>query len=253
MSAADWFPVEPGRYLKNTMHLTTRQHGGYWLLILAALENDGDLPGSDLALASIAKMDAKAWKEDGSTLKAFLTWADDHWVHEYAAFVCQQAQLRIDAKSIAGKMGAAKRWQGRANGKPIAVPSDSHRQTDAHLQLQLQGNETTTPTVSPNARERASQPGRASLIRDDWQPSEIAVAQLRKGRPDLVGAFFDQRMLDFRLWCRDKAVMSHDHEAAWLGFMGKSRAAPKASDDDEVEAALQRSKQFGQPGYRLGG
>lgn len=85
---------------------------------------------------------------------------------------------------------------------------------------------TPTPSVAGSARERATHTGRASLIREDWQPSEIAIAQLRKGRPDLVGAFFDQRMTDFRLWCRDKAVMSHDPEAAWLGFMRKSLAAP---------------------------
>lgn len=137
--SADWFPLEPGRYLKNTLHLTTRQHGGYWLLIMAALENDGRLPKADAALASIAKLDAKGWKEDGETLKAYLTAADGHWLHEYAAFLCADVRARIGAKSSAGKKGAAKRWQGRANGKPIAVPSGSQCQTDAQLHEQEQG------------------------------------------------------------------------------------------------------------------
>lgn len=141
MSTADWFPVDPGKYLRNTMHLTTRQHGGYWLLILAALENDGELPGGDVALASVAKLDAKAWKEDGDTLKAFLTRKGDIWVHEYAAFVCKEAKSRIDAKSNAGKMGAEKRWQGRRKSKPIAPTSDSHRQTDAQIQEERQAHE----------------------------------------------------------------------------------------------------------------
>jgi uncharacterized protein YdaU (DUF1376 family) len=137
--SADWFPLEPGRYLKNTLHLTTRQHGGYWLLIMAALENDGRLPKADAALASIAKLDAKGWKEDGETLKAYLTAAEGHWLHEYAAFLCADVRARIGAKSSAGKKGAAKRWQGRANGKPMAVPCRSQSQTDAQLQGQEQG------------------------------------------------------------------------------------------------------------------
>ncbi len=141
--SVDWFPLEPGRYLKNTLHLTTRQHGGYVLLIMAALEGGGRLPKSDAALASIAKLDAKGWKEDGGTLKAYLTDGGDHWLHEYAAFLCADVRARLDAKSKAGKKGAEKRWRGRANGKAMAVPSDSQCQTNAHKQLQgepLQGS-----------------------------------------------------------------------------------------------------------------
>ena len=157
--SVDWFPLEPGRYLKNTLHLTTRQHGGYVLLIMAALESGGHLPKSDAALASIAKLDAKGWKEDGATLKAYLTDAGDHWLHEYAAHLCADVRSRLDAKRSAGKKGAAKRWQGRANGKPVAVPSGSHCQTDAQEQLQgkpLQGfppDEDSSPPVA--ARESA--------------------------------------------------------------------------------------------------
>jgi uncharacterized protein YdaU (DUF1376 family) len=80
---------------------------------MAALENDGKLPGSDMALASIAKLDAKAWKEDGETLKAFLDRRSDHWVHGYAEHVCKQVREMIDAKRKAGQAGAKKRWNGR--------------------------------------------------------------------------------------------------------------------------------------------
>jgi uncharacterized protein YdaU (DUF1376 family) len=117
MSAGEWFPFEPGRYLKNTLHLTARQHGGYLLLLLAAIENDGMLPGAEAALASIAKLDAKAWREDGDTLKAFLTRQGNAWVHEYAAFVCEDIKKRIAGKRKAGIAGAKKRWDGRSNPK----------------------------------------------------------------------------------------------------------------------------------------
>lgn len=50
--------------------------------------------------------------------------------------------------------------------------------------------------------------------------------RLRTGRPDLVGEFYDQRLQAFRLWCREKAITSHDFEATWMKFMIQSHAAP---------------------------
>lgn len=136
MVADAWFPFNVGDYLSNTLHLTARQHGGYILLICAAFKARGALPGSDVALASIAKLSPREWREDGDTLKAFLTRQGDEWVHERVLFEWNEAQSRTEAKSAAGKMGAAKRWQGRAKGKSMAPPSGSHRQNDTHLQQQ---------------------------------------------------------------------------------------------------------------------
>lgn len=254
MSAADWFPVNPGKYLKNTLHLTTRQHGGYWLLILAAFEGCGVLPGTDAGLMAITKLDGRAWKEDGPVLKAFLARRGDEWIHEYVMFEWNEAQARIAAKSEAGKIGAKKRWQGRGrgNGSAIAVASVRQWQNDAHLQLQE--HETTTPCVTTTARDRATHTGRVGLVPLDWEPSEADLTALRKGRPDLVGDWYTTRMQDFRDWCASAAVTSHDVAATWRGFMRKSRNAPKGMETDaEVEAAIERSKDFGKPGYKYGG
>jgi hypothetical protein len=40
-----------------------------------------------------------------------------------------------------------------------------------------------------------------------------------------VGEFYDSRLQAFRLWCREKAITSHDFEATWLKFMIQSHAA----------------------------
>lgn len=142
MADLDWFPVEPGRYLKNTLHLTARQHGAYLLWIFAAFEARGDLPGTDAGLMSIGKLSAKDWREDGPVLKAFLTREGDKWVHEFARHLRADAEARVAAKSKAGKEGAEKRWNGRrkvtAIGIDMAAPSVCQRQNDAQLQEQLQ-------------------------------------------------------------------------------------------------------------------
>lgn len=234
MSDIDWFPLEPGRYLKNTMHLTTRQHGAYWLLIMAAFEARGVLPGTDQGLMAITRLSTKEWREDGDVLKAFLTRDGDRWVHEFAKHQREDAEARVAAKSSAGKKGAHKRWNGRANGSAMAEPSISHRQTDAQIQKQIQEHSSvsTTSTVTPSAADAARQSGaapRAKLIWDDWTPSEQAVANLRKGRPDLIGALYDERMQDFREWCRAKAVTSHDIEATWSSFMRRTKVPAEPS------------------------
>lgn len=102
--------------------------------------------------------------------------------------------------------------------------------------------EETTESVADNARPRATQPAdgldppqflrrpRAVLIPDDWQPSENALMNLRKGRPDLVGKLYDDRMQDFREWCRANAVTSHDPEASWSSFMRKTRTSAPAGE-----------------------
>lgn len=159
MADLDWFPVEPGRYLKNTLHLTARQHGAYLLWIFAAFEARGDLPGTDAGLMSIGKLTAKDWKEDGPILKAFLTREGGKWVHEFARHLRADAEARVAAKSKAGKEGAEKRWNGRrkgdANGNVIATPPISQWQTDAHLQEQGQKQESHAAASSDTPRALA--------------------------------------------------------------------------------------------------
>lgn len=142
----EWMAFSVDDYVSNTMHLSTRQHGGYILLICAAWKAKGRLPGNDAALMTITRLAAPEWKVDGPVLKEFLTWRGDHWVQERVEYEWQDAQSMIDAKSKAGRIGARKRWQGRngaiangsGDGNDIADASHTHRQTDAPLPLPLQ-------------------------------------------------------------------------------------------------------------------
>ena len=157
----DWMAFNIDDYVSNTLHLTTRQHGGYILLICAAWKAKGRLPGADAALMAIAKLTPKEWKEDGEALKAFLTRNGDGWVHERVMFEWNEADSLISAKSKGGKKGAKKRWEGRTkttetpNDTPIGHPSQKHRTpTDTPntpLQEPLPGTVTTTPSAADSA------------------------------------------------------------------------------------------------------
>jgi len=79
------------------------------------------------------------------------------------------------------------------------------------------------PTVAESALSRETQPQASQKIGEDWNPSEAATATLRSTMPWLTGALYDERMQDFREWCRAKAVTTADPEATWSSFMRKTR------------------------------
>lgn len=143
----EWMAFNVDDYVSNTLHLTTRQHGAYILLICAAWKCKGMLPGTDAGLMAIAKLSPKEWAADGDVLKAFLTRRGDTWAHERVEFEWKDSEAIIAAKRRAGKEGAKRRWHGRGNGTPMADASQEHCQTDAPEPLPLpnpsHGNTTT--------------------------------------------------------------------------------------------------------------
>jgi hypothetical protein len=98
--------------------------------------------------------------------------------------------------------------------------------------------------VANSAPKGASHAGKGRLITEAWQPSEADIADIRQEKPHLVGDLFDQRMRDFRDWCAAGAIWSFDEAATWRGFMRKTKR-DNATRDDDMEAALERSRRFG--------
>jgi uncharacterized protein YdaU (DUF1376 family) len=228
MSDIEWMAFNVDDYVTNTMHLTTRQHGAYILLICAAWKAKGVLPGVDAALMATAKLTPKEWREDAPILKAFLTRRGDAWVHERVEFEWKDAQALIAAKSRAGKAGARKRWDGRSNGAAMADASQEQRQSDAPSPEPVPN-----PPASKNLCVSQSAPVGAThtkLLMDweGWKPSAAAIEALRTTHPWLTGDMFDARQRDFADWCRSHAVTSSDPDSTWSSFMRKTHA-PKVA------------------------
>lgn len=185
----DWMAFNVADYVANTLHLTARQHGAYILLICAAWGNKGILPGSDAGLMAIAKLSNKEWKQDGDTLKAFLTRRGEAWVHERVEFEWNDAQALIEAKSKAGKEGARRRWHGRANSSAIAEPQQTHKQNDAPLPLQGSEAKASAPDVASIVFNQAREWLIANTGRSDQECRKL-LGKWRKSASDgdIIGA-----------------------------------------------------------------
>lgn len=176
MKADTWMAFYVGDYMTDTMHLTTRQHGAYLLLIIAAWKGCGWIAGTDTALMAITKLSPKEWQQDGPALLPFFAKDGDKLRHNRVAYEWNEAQRRTADKSRAGRAGASKRWHSSANGNAMAEPMRTQSQVDAHSQSQLQEPVTATDriergAVAPCANEGANDGRRGTRLSADWQPS----------------------------------------------------------------------------------
>jgi uncharacterized protein YdaU (DUF1376 family) len=147
-----WMPLDIGRYMADTLHLTTEQHGAY-LLLLCAYWGAGPLPDDDGSLASIAKMPRKAWDSRArDTIRAFFHKGDDGKLHQKRADIEREKAQRIsETRSQAGNNGASARWHGskqtngNGHGASIANAMANASQTDAPSPSQRKKDSPLTP------------------------------------------------------------------------------------------------------------
>src|SRR5260370_39531180 len=114
MKSANWMAFYVGDYAKNTLNLTTRQHGAYLLLILACWQEDGSVDGDDDTLASITKLPMPEWLHDKPKLASYFEITPEKWTHRRVLEeLAETARLRRE-RSVAGQRGAARRGGAQA-------------------------------------------------------------------------------------------------------------------------------------------
>jgi uncharacterized protein YdaU (DUF1376 family) len=101
MSRRSWMPLYVSDYIGDTGHLSTLQHGAYFLLILHYWAK-GSLPDDDHQLAKITRMRIEDWRRNRPILQAFF---HDGWKHKRI-----EAELRRSVeigvkRAVAGSKG----------------------------------------------------------------------------------------------------------------------------------------------------
>jgi uncharacterized protein YdaU (DUF1376 family) len=129
MANSPAFQFYPKDYLgdKNTIPMTTLEHGAYFLLLLHCWEEDG-LPGDLGDLADMARLSVEDFTSMwGRRLKKCFVWNDKKNVYENPRLLKEIKKQKAwkKKKSDAGKQGADKRWHqtGNGDGTAMALPS----------------------------------------------------------------------------------------------------------------------------------
>lgn len=101
-------PIFPDAYHRDTTHLSTEEHGAYFLLLMAAWGSDDcSLPNDARRLAALAKMSVQKWQKMAPTVLEF-------WTIEKGRLT-QKRLLKefhyVIEKSKKAKASVAKRWE----------------------------------------------------------------------------------------------------------------------------------------------
>lgn len=130
-----WMPLDIGKYLGDTMHLTTLQHGAYLLLLMDYWKR-GPLQNDERRLAAISKMDASsnAWVDAWAVLRDYFPASDDGLLHNAKADKeISKANANHSSASTKASNAAKARWSSdapsiassNASSTPQAMPRDA--------------------------------------------------------------------------------------------------------------------------------
>lgn len=114
----NFMPFYIGDYLRDTLRLTTPQHGAYLLLLCAYWTGGGPLPDDDEALAAIAKMQMPDWKRTRPVLGKlpFFDIRDGAWHQKRAdEELCRAGAMYEKRRSAAHASHAAQRKRRTSN------------------------------------------------------------------------------------------------------------------------------------------
>ena len=120
----------PADYLADTGHLTTEEHGAYFLLILNYWQTGKALKVD--RLANISRLSSDRWDSVKDSLSEFFSEEEGLWIHERIEVDLQEVQASINQKIAAGKASARQRAfkkqresNDRSNGMVNGVPTES--------------------------------------------------------------------------------------------------------------------------------
>lgn len=241
-----WMPLVVDKYLGDTQHLTTQQHGAYLLLLMAMWKSDGRLPSDDQRLRQITRLDPPQWKSSRAVLLEFFT-TDGEWVtQKRLTEELQKAKANAEAKAKAGAAGAAKRWQKESHGdgesysRAIADASRTVSQTGAPIPIPSSpdGEELSEGANAPSssAEPTASPPtSRKPKATPEIPPPFDAIVDAYH---DILPELPRVRLRDGKAWeGRKKAMRAMWH---WVLTSLRSDGMRRATTGDEALAWMRQ-------------
>lgn len=191
MKADTWMPFYISDYLRDTMRLTTEQHGAYLLLIMAAWTAGGELPDDPDELAAAAKMTRGAWLKAAPVILRFFIREGGVLRHKRVTGELEKAERMAEVRRQNGARGGRPKNQNITGEEPAGYPAEK-----------LPGKLTETPTrVAPpspsplppeGSEANASATGGGALDPDGdtWRMVRLLLADRHGMSPAASGKFF---------------------------------------------------------------
>lgn len=108
MSKPSHIPIFPDAYHRDTTHLTTEEHGAYFLLLMAAWgSEDCTLPNDEKRLAALAKMPVARWRKIAANVLEF-------WGYDKGRLFQKRLQKEwayVRQKRVKAKAAIHARWE----------------------------------------------------------------------------------------------------------------------------------------------
>ncbi|HEX2858865.1 MAG TPA: YdaU family protein [Alphaproteobacteria bacterium] len=252
-----WFAFYPGDYIRDTGHLSLREHGAYWKLLLycysrheASIPHDRRyrITGAD-GIEEVAAVDC--------VLEEFFQRKGDFWFHQRVAKELAVADEKYKKLSLSGQRGAYKRWgsHGEANREAMATPMANDMANAC--QSQPQSHSPSHPPAHPvmavtegqlfketHHEPKPSRQTQGQRLPADWQPDERDIAYCQQCGLDVARTSEDFR--DYWLAESGQRARKLDWSLAWRRWCrtaaerqgGGQRRYRPAADEGLVAAAL---------------
>lgn len=209
-----YMPLVIEKYLGDTQHLTTLQHGAYLLLLMAYWRRGGALPADDGRLASIAKMTPQEWKKARPVLAEFFEERDGAWWQKRA----EQELERARKKSAAAAASARARWGNDASGDASAHANalrpdmrEGCGDDAPPSSIQVEAN---ASTIFPASRRKS--PG--TPLPSDWGPTDA-----HRQKAAALGVDCDFQAEKFKAWAEAKDARNVKWDRAFDNWLLNSK------------------------------
>lgn len=188
MSAPPYMKLYVADYLGDTHHLGVREHGAYFLLLMAMWRAGGSLPAADASLARLARCSAKEWDQVKAAVLPFFQRARGRLTHRRLAREMARYQEVSAQRAEAGRRGGAKKpsdssGEAEANGK-------QRRSKSPHNQIQIQRDKTPAPSgqggLIPGGPAVACLEGAPPVPPEDIERRRLVAAGLRELSAELA-------------------------------------------------------------------
>lgn len=242
-----WMPLYIADYLRDTMHLTRDQHGGYMLLLMACWDRAGRLPNDPGQLAGIAKASATEWRKLAPVLLPFFEVDGSDLIQHRVISEHEKAALLSEKRRLSGAQGGRPRKQNDSKPKANGLQNGSQTtsQNETPLQEPIGSNleiaETNVSSLSPGKPERARSlvsTGGKEPIPDGFPgPTDVGHAESLIAAAGVVLSAAEHAKR-FRSYAKTHNRLVADWFEAWVGWIETEiRKAPLAAVKVELPPA----------------